>query len=577
MLSVLKKITKILNKAQKVRIVILFAMMVIGAFFEVLGVSLMLPLVKAIMDPEIINKNKWVKMVCELFDLHSHRTFVVICIIALITVFIVKDLYLMLEYYVQARFISNNRFATQQKVLRSFLNRPYEFFLGADTGEVMRMISGDVPGVYGLITSLLSMATETVVTFAVTVTIFVIEPVISVFMAFVIGVVSLLIIKVLRPIMRKEGEKYQKNSSLSGRWIQQAIYGIKEIKITNKAEYFEENYGISGRKMITAERRNNVLGNAPRLIIEMTSVCSILVLIGWMIYKGREFENLAPILAAFAVAALKLMPGANRIVSAINQISYYAPAVNSLYDNLEILREEQEKKIREDKPKEMSFEKEVRISEVDYKYPNSKKDILNKAEMVIPAGKSVGVIGASGAGKTTVVDLVLGLLKPLSGKVLCDGVDVMQNYVAWLDMIGYIPQNIFMIDDSIKANVAFGIDEKDRNDEQVWNALEEAQLAGFVRELPDGIETRIGSNGIRLSGGQRQRVGIARALYKDPKLLVFDEATSALDNETEAAIMESINSLHGKKTMIIIAHRLQTIEGCDLVYRVKDGKIVRER
>ncbi len=577
MLSVLKKITKILNKAQKVRIVILFAMMVIGAFFEVLGISLMLPLVKAIMDPEIINKNKWVKMVCELFDLHSHRTFVVICIIALITVFIVKDLYLMLEYYVQARFISNNRFATQQKVLRSFLNRPYEYFLGADTGEVMRMISGDVPGVYSLITSLLSMATETVVTFAVTVTIFVIEPVISVFMAFVIGTVSLLIIKVLRPIMRKEGEKYQKNSSLSGRWIQQAIYGIKEIKITNKAEYFEENYGISGRKMITAERRNNVLGNAPRLIIEMTSVCSILVLIGWMIYKGREFENLAPILAAFAVAALKLMPGANRIVSAINQISYYAPAVNSLYDNLEILREEQEKKIREDKPKEMSFEKEVRISEVDYKYPNSKKDILNKAEMVIPAGKSVGVIGASGAGKTTVVDLVLGLLKPLSGKVLCDGVDVMQNYVAWLDMIGYIPQNIFMIDDSIKANVAFGIDEKDRNDEQVWNALEEAQLAGFVRELPDGIETRIGSNGIRLSGGQRQRVGIARALYKDPKLLVFDEATSALDNETEAAIMESINGLHGKKTMIIIAHRLQTIEGCDLVYRVKDGKIVRER
>ncbi len=577
MLSVLKKITKILNKAQKVRIVILFAMMVIGAFFEVLGVSLMLPLVKAIMDPEIINKNKWVKMVCELFDLHSHRTFVVICIIALIMVFIVKDLYLMLEYYVQARFISNNRFATQQKVLRSFLNRPYEYFLGADTGEVMRMISGDVPGVYSLITSLLSMATETVVTFAVTVTIFVIEPVISVFMAFVIGTVSLLIIKVLRPIMRKEGEKYQKNSSLSGRWIQQAIYGIKEIKITNKAEYFEENYGISGRKMITAERRNNVLGNAPRLIIEMTSVCSILVLIGWMIYKGREFENLAPILAAFAVAALKLMPGANRSVSAINQISYYAPAVNSLYENLEILREEQGKKIREDKPKEMSFEKEVRISEVDYKYPNSKKDILDKAEMVIPAGKSVGVIGASGAGKTTVVDLVLGLLKPLSGKVLCDGVDVMQNYVAWLDMIGYIPQNIFMIDDSIRANVAFGIDEKDRNDEQVWNALEEAQLAGFVRELPDGIETRIGSNGIRLSGGQRQRVGIARALYKDPKLLVFDEATSALDNETEAAIMESINSLHGKKTMIIIAHRLQTIEGCDLVYRVKDGKIVRER
>ncbi len=577
MIYVLKNLSKILNKAQKIRIFVLFIMMVVGAFFEVLGVSLMIPLVSAIMQPDIIYTNEAVKWVCELFDLHSHRTFVIVCILALIAIFIIKNVYLMFEYYVQVRFIDNNRFSTQQMVLRSFLRRPYEYFLNADRGEISRMISGDVAGSYYLISILLSMATETVVSFAVTVTIFVIDPLISSFMAVVLAILVLLIIKVIRPIMNKYGQMFQKYSSINGRWQYQAIIGIKEVKVTNREDFFERNYNLSGKKLISAERRKAVLDSMPRLMIEMTCVCSILSLIGYMIYKGKDIETLVPTLSAFAMAALKLMPGANRIVTAANSVNYYKPALEALIKNLNILEESEKAYIENDDREDLSFEKNILLSNITYSYPNTEKIILKDASMVIPIGQSVGIVGASGAGKTTAVDVMLGLLKPKSGQVLCDGKDVMKSYRSWLDMIGYIPQSIFMIDDSIRANVAFGVEEKDIDDDMVWHAIEEAQLLDYVKELPEGINTGIGSNGIRLSGGQRQRIGIARALYKNPKLLVFDEATSALDNETEAAIMESINSLHGKKTMIIIAHRLQTIEGCDMIYRVAEGKITRER
>ncbi len=351
--------------------------------------------------------------------------------------------------------------------------------------------------------------------------------------------------------------------------------------MTHTEAFFEENYEKSGRRTIQAEKWNSVLGNIPRLLIEMVSVCSMLALIAIMIYKGREIETLITSLGAFAMAAVKLLPSANRVVGALNAIAYQEPALDKMLENLQILESEDGRSTIEEaaekKTSPLTLEREISLQNISYSYPNSEQHVLKQAQMSVPVGKSVGIVGTSGAGKTTAVDIMLGLLNPQEGWVLADGVDVMSNYTEWLSHIGYIPQTIFMLDDTIRANVAFGMKREDQTDEQVWYALEEAQLAEFVRSLPEGLDTQIGERGVRLSGGQRQRIGIARALYTNPELLIFDEATSALDNETEAAIMESINSLHGRKTMVIIAHRLQTIEGCDIVYRVKDGKIERER
>ncbi len=569
-----------MDKRQKKRIGILFVITVIGAFLEVLGVGLMLPLVKAIMEPDIIEKNEIIKWVCGVFDLHSHRTFVIVCIAALILIFVFKDVFLMAQYYVQARFVFNNRFATQQRLLHVFLNRPYEYFLNVKSGEIMRVITGDVGSTYSLLMTLLSLGTESLVSLALAVTIFIVDPIMSSLLAVMLGVILILIAKVVRPILRRKGLDLQKHSALTNKWLIQAINGIKEIKVADKEEFFEKNYEVSGRRMISAEKWNSVFSQIPRLLIEMVCVCSMLAVIALMIYFGKDINELVPTLGAFAMAAVKLMPSANRIVGAINGIAFQEPALDKLLENLEQLESDNEKYAAEntrEKECDLTLNTEVRLSDITYRYPNSNKHVLSDAEMVIPAGKSVGIVGTSGAGKTTAVDIMLGLLRPEKGQVLTDGVDVMKSYDEWLSHIGYIPQSIFMLDGTIKENVAFAVKENENTDAKVWHALEEAQLADFVRELPDGINTQIGERGVRLSGGQRQRIGIARALFEDPEILVFDEATSALDNETEAAIMESINSLHGRKTLIIIAHRLQTIENCDIVYRVAGGKIKQER
>ena len=318
-------------------------------------------------------------------------------------------------------------------------------------------------------------------------------------------------------------------------------------------------------------------------MIEMVSVCSTLAFIAFMIYKGKEIETLVPTLGAFAMAAMKLMPSANRIISAINQVVFQEPSLNKLLTDIEMFEEDEARYAKYNKnnsneiENKLSFNDKIELHNVTYGYQNSDKLILDNANMEIPIGKSIGIVGASGAGKTTAVDILLGVLLSKKGKVLTDGQNVMDNYSEWLSHIGYIPQAIFIFDDDRKSNVAFGVSKEEQNEEKVWKALREAQLEEFVRTLPEGINTQIGERGMRLSGGQRQRIGIARALYNDPDLMVFDEATSALDNETEAAVMDSINSLHGKKTMIIIAHRLQTIANCDIVYRVENGKIIRER
>lgn len=305
----------------------------------------------------------------------------------------------------------------------------------------------------------------------------------------------------------------------------------------------------------------------------------MLAIVAMLLASGRPIENMLAQISAFAMAAVRLMPSANRMNTYLNAIAFLEPSLNTVCEDIDT-SEMIKKAVIEQKD---TFEKldeiknMIEIKDITYSYPNAEKQLFEAANMKIPVGKSVAIVGTSGAGKTTIVDILLGLLEPQKGEILADGVNVMTNYSGWLAKIGYIPQSIFMIDDTIKNNIAFGLAEEDIDEERVWKVLEDAQLADHIRSMPRGIDTGIGEKGVRLSGGQRQRLGIARALYHDPEILVFDEATSALDNDTEAAIMESINKFQGEKTMIIIAHRLGTIKDCDMVYRVENGKVTLEK
>lgn len=574
MIRVFKKFYKLLNKHQRNRVVVLFFMMLIGACFEVLGVSMMLPLVTAVMNPNIITENQFCAWACAVFGITDHVGFVILCIIALIIIFIIKAAYLTFEYSIQYRFVYNNRFMTQKRLLASYLERPYEYFLSAQSGEIVRIVQEDARNAFDMLTVILIFLTEAVVTAAVVITIFVINPFMTIFVAASLALVMLFVSRGLRPLLQKEGQAYQNTYAAANKWLLQSISGIKEVKVTRTEDFFLNNFVKYGQKMVTAARLNSTLQNVPRNLIELISVCSMMAVLGIMIATGHEMDSLIPSLSAFVMAAVKLLPSANRMLASVTQMTFYEPALDSMLENLGALSEKITSDSEETKP--LPLKKEIRLSSISYTYPGGERKIFDHADLVIPVGTSIGIVGASGAGKTTAVDILLGLLKPQAGQVLADGVDVTENMQGWMAHIGYIPQMIFMLDDTIRENVVFGHTKESYTDEAVWAALEEAQLADFVHTLPEGLDTAIGERGVRLSGGQRQRIGIARALFTNPEVLVFDEATSALDNDTEEAIMQSINALHGKKTMIIIAHRLSTIEGCDAVYRAENGKLVAE-
>ena len=576
MIRVIKKFIRLLNRRQKRNVGILFLLMVISAFLEVLGVTLMIPLLTAVMSSDAIETNPWIVYICHMMGIHSDLTFALLCIVTLIFVFIFKGLFIIFEEYVQCRYVFNCRLRMQKRLLGDYLHRTYEFYLNADSGEILREIQNDVENTYNLLLSLLGMTSEMIVSMALVLAVFVISPLMTICVAGLLFLTMVVIAKIIKPILQKAGYMRQEGWAETNKWIMQSIHGIKDIKIFGEEEFFLKSYEKGARRLISASKRNGVFQNIPRLLIEMTCVCSVLGVIAFMLISGVSMETLVPALGAFAMAAVKLLPSANRIVVALNSIAFTEPALDSLLKNVSEVKETGAKQAEERGSSLLSeIRSQIELRDVTYAYPGTGMPVLEGVNMVIPVGKSVGIIGISGSGKTTAVDILLGLLTAKSGGVYADGVDVRTCYKSWLSYIGYIPQFIFMLDGTVRENVTFGYENVE--DQDVWEALREASLDEFVRSLPEGLDTGIGEHGIRLSGGQRQRIGIARALFRNPDILVLDEATSALDNETESEIMESINALHGKKTMIIVAHRLTTIEGCDIVYRVEDGKIVRER
>ena len=451
--------------------------------------------------------------------------------------------------------------------------------MNADTAVVQRSITSDVNNMYALILGILQLMSDAFVFLFLVTFCFMQDPVMTVLIAGILLVLLVLIKNVLKPILRKAGEDNQNYYSGLFKLISQTVHGIKEVKIACKEQYFVSAYEKCGKGYVEAVQKYSLYNNIPKLLIETVCVASMM---GYMIFMtaiGAETETMITTLTAFAAAALVLLPCVNRINNQINNISYFEPFFLGVSDNLqdEISGKNTDMTFAEESDEKLPVKDKIEMKDIVYAYPNTDKLIFNHADLTIPIGNSVGIVGTSGAGKSTVVDILLGLLEMQSGRITADGIDIKEKYRSWLKNVGYIPQMIFMLDDTIRKNVAFGIPEDKIDEERLWAVLKEAQLDEFIKTLPEGLETTIGERGIRLSGGQRQRIGIARALYSDPEVLILDEATSALDNETEAAIMDSINRLQGKKTLVIIAHRLQTIEKCNIVYRVEDGKAVVER
>lgn len=575
------KIRAIFDRKQKIQLAVLGVMIFIGGFLETLGVSAMIPVITALMTPgdlqTYVDKYEFLQNICNFLHIEDVGQITMALLFGLMAIYIIKNLYILYLTYRQNSFITQTRNKMISRVMAEFLNRPYEQYLGADIPTVFRITDSDIPQTFSLILAMLQMASEVVVSLLIFVVLLFQDVTMTLFIIVVFGIMTLFILKVLKPRLNRIGAKNQAIQSRIAKWRIQAIYGLKDVKVLNREEFFVRNYFETGKVGADVARNYAVLNNSPRLLIETVFIVSVLSYIILYLQGGGNATSMIATLTTFGLAAIRVLPSVNRINTYITEIAYTQPSLDFVYENLQegmktdaMLAERR----ANSQVEKLKLEDKIELKHISFHYPDTDKYIFRDAHMEVKKGKSVGIIGASGAGKSTIVDVLLGLLHAQEGEITCDGINIFKNYESWLAQIGYIPQSIYLIDESIRDNIAFGIDADKISDERIWEVLKEAQLKEFVEELPEGLDTTIGDRGVRLSGGQRQRIGIARALYNDPEILVFDEATSALDNDTETAVMEAVNSFHGKKTMIIIAHRLNTIEKCDIIYKVEDAKLV---
>lgn len=580
----IKKILKIFNKREKRNLLVLFSLMIIAAVVETLGIGLVVPFVGIVTNPEMIQEQAILSFLYDSLGFQSTNSFLIFSTLSLIFVFIFKNVFLLGFYYLQYRFISNQRVKNSRRLLKVYLTKPYEFHIQKNSAELLRNVNNEVNKVFSnMMLPSFQFAIEVLVIIFILILLIIMEPMITLFSSVLLGTSVVVFFKVFKKKISSLGKLQQATSRQMIKWINQGLGASKEVKVSGREGFFIQSFSKQSEKFAVTVRFYRMLNQIPRMVNETIIVSSILGMVLIIILRGGDMSTLLATMALFAMAAFRLMPSINRMVSAISTIKYNAPALDVIYDDL-IAEIENEERRNQEKQEESNytsseriFQHAIELENVSYRYPNQSDYTVSDVSLKIPIGKSVAIVGASGAGKTTIVDIILGLLEPEKGRVLVDGIDLKDQLPLWKKKIGYIPQDIYLSDDSIRKNIAFGINDKRIEDESVWRALVAAQLKDYVEKLPEGLDTFVGERGIRLSGGQRQRIGIARALYHNPEILILDEATSALDNETEKGIMSAIDGLKGEKTLIIIAHRLSTIENCDIVFEIVEGELKDSR
>lgn len=567
-----KQVLSILNRGEKIKLVILFFMVGLGSILELLGVSAFSPLINLITDPSIIHTKWYLEWLYQALRIQDTRRFLSVVILIIIAIYIIKNVYLIWERNILYRYIFNVQKRVSVKLLKAYLNEPYSFFLTRNTAVLQRSLQSDTDSFVKAIKHFLELMIEAITCVVIIVYLFLVSHSMTIIIAVIlVGLVGFFAFTTKKKT-QKLGRDSQKYKAEIYQYMNQALGGVKEIKVLNREHTFLDKYEDSFGKFTYAQRVSEILGMVPKYCVEASCMTGLLVAILLKMYFGqKDLIDFIPQLSVFAIASVRLLPSVGRINQYFTYILYEQPSIALVYHDLqEVENIEEQTKQNQD----WKLKSELRICSISYHYPNTDKNVLENASMVIRKGTMVGLVGASGAGKSTLADIILGLLTPQMGKIYADDLDVLKNVQTWQQEIGYIPQVIYLSDDSIRNNIAFGVPEDEIDDTRVRLAAEQAQLADFIDLLPDGYQTSVGDRGIRLSGGQRQRIGIARALYNDPELLILDEATSALDHDTETAVMEAIDHLQGQKTMIIIAHRLSTIANADCIYEVADGKIV---
>ncbi|MBQ5998241.1 MAG: ABC transporter ATP-binding protein [Treponema sp.] len=572
------KIFKILTPKQMRYACGLVILMFICAAMEAVGIGLLYPLIAVIGKPEVVENREKVKILIQTLGITSHKQLILSFSLFIVVFYVFKNTLCLLQAKIQIRFSTNNQKDYTKRLYTYYMNQPYLYHVNTNISIISRNINTGASFAFSdILINTLGIITEIITIFVIWILIMVMDWVLGLIVVFVLGPVVILILNYFRHRVVKEGEIQNKYLVGCGKWLNQGFFSIKETKVMQTEGYFTKQFAYNYDKYATSTAKFLFVNRIPKTIIEMICIGGIILLIAVETFLNADTAKLIPTLGVLALAAVRLMPSINKIVGLYNTNKFKMPLFNEIFDDfmaVKDLKDKDEKKIFKKAAENLKFEEKISVKNLSFSYPSKDVLVLNDVSFDIPKGGFVGVVGPSGAGKTTFVDILLGLLPPKRGGIYVDGIDIYSNLSGWLNNVSYVPQSIYLIDGSIKENVAFGVADKDVDDEKIRRVLEMAELKDVVDALPEKENTNVGDRGAKLSGGQRQRIGIARALYQDPSVLVLDEATSALDNETEKSITSTILKLKGQITIIAIAHRLTTLENCD--FKIKFDKGVAE-
>ena len=585
LLGIFKKINTILDKRQKKKLVFVMLITIVAAFMELLGVSVILPFVEAITNNEQLMDEWYFRVIRDMFGAETKGEIIIAVSLVIVLVYLVKNIYMVYARYVNYDFSSRVSMELSLKMLNSFMSKPYEKLINYNSAEVIRGCTYDILSVYEILQFLIEIIAEVLSIVFILILLLKTDYFIAISTSLVMVMIMLFMAFVFKPVFKRIGKEYLQVYVKLDKTIFQMINGIKEIYVTKREKQFYDEYRGYADQERLIKRKRDVINSSPDRITEAVCVSCIILLLSFRIRYLANSADFIPDMSVFAMAAFKVFPSIGKITSRVNAIVYRNAALDNVYGNVVETGcfdntehdEGLSGTVKFGRVIPFTFNDAIEFRNVSFGYDNIDRVILDDISMTIKKGQSVGIIGESGAGKTTLVDLLLGLLKPQKGEITIDGVPLSQIRNEWGRIVSYVPQTVFILDASVKDNILFGMKLESTDDvkieNMIWEALRLARIDEYIKSLPEQLETVIGEQGIKFSGGQRQRLALARALLSKPELLVLDEATASLDNETEEEVVRSIESLSGKITLIVIAHRLSTIEKCNCVYEVTGGTI----
>ena len=577
----LKKCNAVFSKEQKKWTLVVLLFSIVGAVFETIGVSIVMPFADVLLQPKEAYLNSNYQFLIRWFGIKSAEQLIVFLAISIALVYIVKNVYFMVLSWIRAKYAEKLNAELSSKMMKGYMSKGYTFFSNTNTGELIQGTQGDVISAKLVVYNAMKLVTDLLSVMFIAIYLFMVDWQLASGVGIMAMFCFLVVGRFFSRISFKAGEKCRQYQAKANQKLLQAFQGIKEVLVLKKEEFFTRTYNRDFALQLREDTTRVVCSEFPAYIIEGSCVTVIFAIICVRVIYGGVSDELIPVLASFVVAAFRVLPAIGKMTSEYSSINYYYAGLDSVYRNFKEVCNETDELItimdsESVEERELSFEKHIRLEDIVFFYDENQNKIINHLNLTINKGEAIAFVGPSGSGKTTLSDIILGLLRTQSGKILVDEQNIMDAPFAWSKMVGYVSQTMYLVDDTIRVNVAFGVDEEDIDDNRVWECLRRAQLDEYVMKMEMGIYTTVGDRGMRISGGQRQRIAIARALYHNPQILVLDEATSALDNDTEKAVMESIDALQGEITMIIVAHRLSTVKNCDRIYEINNGTAVEK-